>query len=248
MTTGSVMDDKEGMQTKKNTVIVEENVKKVEELIKQSPSTSIRMASKQLDISKSSVQRIIKKELSLFPYKIQTNQPIYQLSGERRLEFANQMLTMAENNDIDFGKILFSDEAHFQMEGYVNKQNCRIWGSENPHYSIIKPLHPKRLTVWCGISSEMIIGPVIFSENIKSTVYLNILQEQVVPYLYGLGKISDFYFMQDGARPHRTCEVFDYLSEHFDGRIIGLDSEKFTGKGICWPPFSPDLNPCDYFL
>ena len=27
-------------------------------------------------------------------------------------------------------KIIFSDEAHFDLGGYVNKQNCRIWGTE----------------------------------------------------------------------------------------------------------------------
>ena len=30
-------------------------------------------------------------------------------------------------------KIIFSDEAQFHLGGYVNKQNCRIWGTENPH-------------------------------------------------------------------------------------------------------------------
>ena len=35
--------------------------------------------------------------------------------------------------DADFGKrIIFSDEAHFDLGGYVNKQNCWIWGTENP--------------------------------------------------------------------------------------------------------------------
>ena len=29
-------------------------------------------------------------------------------------------------------KIIFSDEAHFDLRGYV-KSNCRIWGTENPH-------------------------------------------------------------------------------------------------------------------
>ena len=28
-------------------------------------------------------------------------------------------------------KIIFSDEAHFDLGGYVNKQNCRILGTEN---------------------------------------------------------------------------------------------------------------------
>ena len=30
-------------------------------------------------------------------------------------------------------KIIFSDEAHFDLGWYVNKQNCRIWGIENLH-------------------------------------------------------------------------------------------------------------------
>ena len=48
--------------------------------------------------------------------------------------------------DVDFGKkkIIFSDQAHFDLGGYVNKQNCRIWGTENPHAYIVKPTHPKR--------------------------------------------------------------------------------------------------------
>ena len=29
-------------------------------------------------------------------------------------------------------KIIFSDEAHFDLGGYVNKQNCRLWHTENP--------------------------------------------------------------------------------------------------------------------
>ena len=32
----------------------------------------------------------------------------------------------------DFGKKIISDEAHFDLGGYVKKQNCCIWGIENP--------------------------------------------------------------------------------------------------------------------
>ena len=44
----------------------------------------------------------------------------------------------------DFGKkkVIFSDEAHFDVGGYVYKKNCRIWGTENPHAYIEKPTHP----------------------------------------------------------------------------------------------------------
>ncbi|GFV83355.1 uncharacterized protein TNCV_3055021 [Trichonephila clavipes] len=52
----------------------------------------------------------------------------------------------------DFHKrILFSDEAHFWLNGYVNKQNCRIWNEANPQVYVETPLHPEKLTVWCAL-------------------------------------------------------------------------------------------------
>ncbi|GFW17777.1 hypothetical protein TNCV_1133771 [Trichonephila clavipes] len=49
----------------------------------------------------------------------------------------------------DFNKrILFSDEVHFWLNGYVNKQNCRIWSEANPQVYVETPLHPEKLTVW----------------------------------------------------------------------------------------------------
>ncbi|GFV64613.1 hypothetical protein TNCV_3181091 [Trichonephila clavipes] len=52
----------------------------------------------------------------------------------------------------DFHKrILFSDEAHFWLNGYVNKQNCRIWSEANPQVYVETPLHPEKLTVWCAV-------------------------------------------------------------------------------------------------
>ncbi|GFV19501.1 tc3a_0 protein [Trichonephila clavipes] len=52
----------------------------------------------------------------------------------------------------DFHKrILFSDEAHFWLNGYVNKQNGRIWSEANPQVYVETPLHPEKLTVWCAL-------------------------------------------------------------------------------------------------
>ncbi|GFU93927.1 integrase catalytic domain-containing protein [Trichonephila clavipes] len=60
----------------------------------------------------------------------------------------------------DFHKrILFSDEAHFWLNGYVNKQNCRIWSEANPQVYVETPLHPEKLTVWCALWAGGIIGP-----------------------------------------------------------------------------------------
>ncbi|GFU80654.1 phosphoenolpyruvate synthase [Trichonephila clavipes] len=52
----------------------------------------------------------------------------------------------------DFHKqILFSDEAHFWLNDYDNKQNCRIWSEANPQVYVETPLHPEKLTVWCSL-------------------------------------------------------------------------------------------------
>ena len=56
---------------------------------------------------------------------------------------------MHENEPEFHRKMIMSDEAQFHLGGYVNKQNCRIWGSESPKMVIEKPLYPQRVTVWC---------------------------------------------------------------------------------------------------
>ena len=61
-------------------------------------------------------------------------------------------------------RIIFSDEDHFDHGEYVNKQNCRIWGTENKHAYIEKSTKPKRVTVWGGFWSRGISGP-FFLEN-----------------------------------------------------------------------------------
>ena len=73
---------------------------------------------------------------------------------------------LTEDADFSKQKIIFSDEADFDLGGYVNKKNCSIWGTENPHAYNEKPMHPKRVTVCCGFWSRGIIGSFFF-ENEK---------------------------------------------------------------------------------
>ncbi|GFX06501.1 DUF4817 domain-containing protein [Trichonephila clavipes] len=80
---------------------------------------------------------------------------------------------------VDFHKrILFSDEANFWLNGYVNKQNCRIWSEANPQVYVETPLHPEKLTVWCALRAGGIIGAVVptrrrnMSHTARATIYL----------------------------------------------------------------------------
>ena len=70
-------------------------------------------------------------------------------------------------------KIIFSEEADFDLGGYVNKQNCCIRGTVNAHAYIEKPTHPKRFIVWCGFWSRGIIGPFFFENEQGEAVTAN---------------------------------------------------------------------------
>ncbi|GFX89507.1 uncharacterized protein TNCV_483421 [Trichonephila clavipes] len=70
-------------------------------------------------------------------------------------------------------RILFSDEAHFWLNGYVNKQNCRIWSEANPQVYVKTPLHAEKLTVWCALWAGGIIGPYFFKNDEGHNVIVN---------------------------------------------------------------------------
>ncbi|KYN30724.1 hypothetical protein ALC56_14968 [Trachymyrmex septentrionalis] len=96
------------------------------------PGTSIRRRGQELQISRSSLQRILTKDLCLHAYKIQLTQQLKPNDHTQRREFVEWIIEH-QQMDADFSsKIILSDEAHFHLDGFVNRQNCRFWGTENP--------------------------------------------------------------------------------------------------------------------
>ena len=53
--------------------------------------------------------------------------------------------------------INFSNFLHCRLGGYVNKQNCRIWSSEDAQVIKERPLHTEEVTDWCVVWSESMI-------------------------------------------------------------------------------------------
>lgn len=64
----------------------------------------------------------------------------------------------------------------------------------------------------------------------------------VVNSIDSLGNNGNLYYQHDGAPPHYTISVRNWLDNNFPERWIG------RGGPIHWASRSPDLNPCDYFL
>ena len=103
--------------------------------------------------------------------------------------------------------IIFSDEVHFDLDRYVNKLNCRIWGTKNLHAYIENPTHSKRVTVWCGFWSRGIIGPFFFENEQGQIVTVNGDRYRAMLNEFLFTKIEEenignIRFQQDGDVPH----------------------------------------------
>ena len=124
-----------------------ENIAAVAESVSEAPSTSIHRRSQQLKIAETSLRRILHKDLGMTPYKIPLVQELKPIDHPMRFCFAKWARDRLRE-DADFGKkIVFLDEARFDLDGYVNK-----------YVNFRKAEAPKPATVWCGFSSIFLQG------------------------------------------------------------------------------------------
>ncbi|GFU97879.1 uncharacterized protein TNCV_1103871 [Trichonephila clavipes] len=172
---------------------------------------------------------------------------IHQNDHQARLRFVEWV-----QNEIavvpDFHKrILFSDEAHFWLNGYVNKQKCRIWSEANPQVYVETPLHPEKLTVWCALWAGGIIGPYFFKNDeghnftVNGDRYRAMITNFFIPELNN-HDVQELWFQQDGATCHTARATIDLLKDTFGDRLISRFGP------VNWPPRSCDLIPLDYLL
>lgn len=94
------------------------------------------------------------KDLDIFHYKVRTTSPnlgkrLGQLLGPdvivKRLKFTNIMYEVFDTG-FNCGNIVFSDKAHFWLDGYVNRENYRILGGDKPEFVVVQPLYPQKVT------------------------------------------------------------------------------------------------------
>ncbi|GFT66900.1 putative DD41D transposase [Trichonephila clavipes] len=139
----------------------------------------------------------------------------YDQARRRFVEWAQNEIAVAP----DFHRrILFSDEAHFWLNGYVNKQNCHIWSEANPQVYVETPLHPEKLTVWCALWAGGIIGPYFFKNDEGHNVTVNgdryraMITNFFIPELNN-HDVQELWFQQDGATCHTARVTIDLLKD-----------------------------------
>jgi hypothetical protein len=96
------------------------------------------------------------------------------------MRLAQDHLRLIEGDFTFLNRLMFSDEAHFMLNGHVNHQNFRYWDEHNPHCYEEDDLHPQRTTVWAAIGKMGVIGPIFDPVGPKKTVtkesYLHLLE------------------------------------------------------------------------
>ena len=237
--TGSIVNAPKAGRPK--TVCTEDHKQLVAESFVQSPKKSTRRASLELSISRSSIIRIL-KSIGLKAYRPRLIHGLLEDDPDRRLQFSEMMLNEIDENPVILDNIVWSDEASFKLSGHINRHNCIYWYGENMHLTLEQQLNQPGVNAWGGISSSGVLGPIFFDGTVTGEKYLEILKNQVVPQLQQQPNSHDLYFQQDGAPPHYSRAVREYLDEVFPEKWIGRRGP------IDWPARSPDLTPMDFFF
>ena len=230
----------------KRTVRTPENVEAVRNAVDQSPRRSAVRHAQALRLSDTTVRRILHQDLNFHPYKLMIVQELNQQDFGRRITFAETMLQMFEEDPELV--IVTSDEAHFHLNGNVNKQNFRYWSPMNPRQLHERTVHCDRVTVSAAVAKLGVIGPYFFEENgrsvtVNSARYVAMIRDFLVTALRRR-RLNNFriWFQQEGATAHTSREAMAELRRLFPGKLLSHRGD------VPWPACSPDLSTCDFFV
>jgi len=94
--------------------------------------TVLCIATLLLGLSEASVRRILHKDLHFYPYKIQVTRALHEHEYVNRVNFCQTFLQLINQNQELVNNVLMTDEAHFHLSGFVNKQNFHYGLPQTP--------------------------------------------------------------------------------------------------------------------
>jgi hypothetical protein len=99
--------------------------------------------------------------------------------------------------------------------------------------------------VWVGLTrTGIVLGPHFVQGNLDTREYLRIIRYNVVQRDFPINDIdrNAMFWQQGGAPLHTSNATMQCLRGQFPGRVISKHGD------WPWPPRSPDLTVCDFFL
>lgn len=206
----------------------------------QQRGKSIRTSAVVNALSIGTTHTIARKVLKLYPYRFILLHALSDYDRIVRVEACHHLIPLFSPQR----KVVFSDEATFRIDGCVNRWNCRIWDHQRPDDFFVEQRQgASSITVWGAMTTEYLFGPYFFPSTVTGAAYRAVISELFLPDLIvKCGSADHFWFMQDGAPAHTAAETKELLAELFQDRVV---SHGFLHE---WPPRSPDLTPCDFYL
>ena len=179
-------------------------------------------------ISHDSVRRV-RHELGFHYRPKMVIQELSEVQKKQRCDFCRWVLT---NDQIDFQKIVFTDESRF-CQG-PDSSWCYIRRGEwNDKVMAQKQKFPAGAMFFGGIGIGWKSRLVLCRRTVDSRAYIENLQESgLVEEMNARYGPFRWLLMQDGATSHTSRETYDWLRRNVN---------VLPG----WPPNSPDLNPIE---
>jgi hypothetical protein len=175
---------------------------------------STRQLARSFDVSSRTMRRIIKGDLHLRAYRITTQSKLNDDHKERRMSFAYWVRKTLRKKD--HGKILFTDEKYFALEGVFNRQNERVYAvsrleADEQGGINQKSKYPKRIMVWLGASKNGLTSPIIFKpdETLSHENYIDV----VLPHAQSEGR----WLLGDDLSINKTTLRHIHIKNHWHG-------------------------------
>ena len=228
-----------GPQRSKRTKILVQKVK--QHLVRSQKQKSSRKLAKSLNVSRTTIGRVIKDDLGFKSYVKRVAPKLTDAQKQKRYSFGIWARKNIRKSMVR--KILFSDEKRFDIDGVYNRQNDRIYAPNRAQADekggvYRKTKFPQGVMVWLGVCYDGVTRPVIIENgSINHQRYI----DEILPIALKDGQKlmgKQFTYQQDGATAHTDRHTQKWCKDNF---------WDFWPKSR-WPPNSPDLNPLDYSM
>jgi hypothetical protein len=131
------------------------------------PEASIRVAVRDLGVSKSSIHRILRKH-KMHPYSYNLCQNLKPTDFTKRIDFAEFLLTKCQEDDDFLKNIIWCDESKFTKNGLFNRHNSHYWSQDNLHLTKERAFQDRwQFNVFCAIRNNQIIALHFYDGNLN---------------------------------------------------------------------------------
>ncbi len=201
----------------------------------------MRQLAAETSVSASSVQKILKKDLSmkkLAPKFVMT--ALTDAQRKTRLDVCRENARLIGLDSSILDRLVAADESWVFTYNPRTKQADMEWtfpAELRPRKALHSRSQAKVMLILYFDSCGIVLADFLDSATVNSTIYVGSLRrmrEALRRKCPALWQAKNFILLHDNACPHTSEETVEYL-------------EKVSQEVWKHPPYSPDLSPCDFF-